>query len=848
MTLAPGRVACHVREPLAEGWEVTAVPAGAATQPSQLRDLCPGPWIGDQRLGPAAAVLRDAGRWSLDAPARRFDAEDWWYRLRFESPTPSEDEALVLGFDGLATVAQAWLNGEPLLASDNMFVASECRIGARCRPGTNELMLRFASLDALLQPKRPRPRWRAPMIENQQLRWFRTTLLGRTPGWSPPAAVVGPWRDIWLERRRAVEVHGLRVSCDLDGSTGTVSVGARLIALGAEAIEGAWLELRRDGRCWREACTRDGPERIAARLSITDVEAWWPHTHGEPALYDASLVVRLSSSQDTEVDLGRLGFRRIEIDRSGGRFSLQVNGAPVFCRGACWTPIDVVSLHASDADYRVAIEQVRAAGMNMLRLAGTMVYESPAFHATCDAAGMLVWQEFMFANMDYPHDDASFTASARAEVLQHAVRLQGHPSTAMLCGNSEVEQQAAMWGAPRELWSPALFHAAIPSWLDEAGCSVPYWPSSAHGGAFPFQGDAGTTSYYGVGAYRRPLEDARRSALSFATECLAFANVPDDATISRMPKGHALRVHHPEWKARTPRDLGAGWDFEDVRDHYLHALHGVDPSRLRCGDHGRYLALSRVVTGEVMAASFTEWRRRASGTGGALVWLLRDLWAGAGWGLLDDEGRPKPCFYQLSRVLQPIFIGLTDEGGNGLTVHAANDKPAPLDATLVVSAYGESQALVAHAQRQVSLAARDAASWPVAGLFDGFIDLSAAYRFGPPPATLVVASLRDKDESTLAEAFHFPAGRASQVEEEIGLSTECVSTSDGRLEVVVHSKRFADSVQVELAGYRASDNHFHLAPATARSIALVADGRPSASLGTVSALNARRTAHFQRGT
>ena len=107
----------------------------------------------------------------------------------------------------------------------------------------------------------------------------------------------------------------------------------------------------------------------------------------------------------------------------------------------------------------------------------------------------------MFANMDYPDHDPGFVASATEEVRQLLGRLEGRPSTAVLCGNSEVEQQAAMWGSPRSLWAPKLFHEVLPAVARECLPDVPYWPSSAHGGAFPHQGDAGTTSYFGVGAY-----------------------------------------------------------------------------------------------------------------------------------------------------------------------------------------------------------------------------------------------------------------------------------------------------------------------------------------------------------
>ena len=68
-------------------------------------------------------------------------------------------------------------------------------------------------------------------------------------------------------------------------------------------------------------------------------------------------------------------------------------------------------------------------------------------------------------------------------------------------------------------------------------------------------------------------------------------------------------------------------------------------------DPERYLALSRVVPAELMAAVLSEWRRSGSTCRGALVWFLHDLWAGAGWGLIDAAGRPKAPYFALKRVL-----------------------------------------------------------------------------------------------------------------------------------------------------------------------------------------------------
>ena len=52
----------------------------------------------------------------------------------------------------------------------------------------------------------------------------------------------------------------------------------------------------------------------------------------------------------------------------------------------------------------------------------------------------------------------------------------------------------------------------------------------------------------------------------------------------------AAAGHHPWWNAAVPRDNGASWDFEDVRDHYVRTLFGEEPSTVRWSDPKRYLA------------------------------------------------------------------------------------------------------------------------------------------------------------------------------------------------------------------------------------------------------------------
>ncbi|MFO1503359.1 MAG: hypothetical protein U1F39_06025 [Steroidobacteraceae bacterium] len=832
------------RRILREGWKFCCTAPGECTTPEALQSIARS-WHTATVPCTVASALRQSGLWSLDGPEQRFDATDWWFVLEFEVAAAVADDWR-LEFDGLASLCDVWLNGRPLLNSANMFLSHSLRAEGLVQ-GRNVLHLVFRSLDAALSKRRPRPRWRVPMIENQQLRWFRTTVMGRTPGWSLPAAPVGPWRPVRLTRGpTAVSEVELRAS--VAGTTGMLRFAART-SLPA-SMDSPVLSIRRSGKIVASAAVVRIGDRLEARVELQDVDLWWPHTHGNPALYEAVLIhAEAPGRAALEQFLGRTGFRNISvIGQDVDGLALAVNGNRIFCRGACWTPLEPVALSASPADLRRALEQSVAAGFNMLRLSGTFVYEDEEFFMLCDELGVMIWQDFMFASMDYPAEDPEFLECIRNEAEQQLAIWHRHPSVAVICGNSEVSQQSAMWGRPREEWYPALFSETLRC-LAEALCpEAIYWPSSASGGAFPHQPDTGTCSYYGVGAYMRDPIDARLSGVTFATECLAFANIPEDEALSLLPGGASTRAHSATWKRRSPRDLGAGWDFDDVRDHYVRMLFGMDPMQLRYSDHARFLVLGRQAVAEAMSKSFTQWRRRDSRCNGAIVWFLRDLWPGAGWGLIDARGNAKSGWYALRRELQPRWIGITDEGLNGIALHVVNEGPNPLEGDLHLTLYRDGKQILDRANRPIGLAPRSALSISATSMLERFLDLGHAYRFGPMSCDLIVASFRGDNEDPPLAAFHLP-----RTELHVQQRTDCVLQAQaqqlrdsGDYHLSICCSGFARGVHIDVPGYVASDQYFNLEPATRTTLrlrAISAGARPPA--GIVSAINVALPATVQ---
>ena len=354
----------------------------------------------------------------------------------------------------------------------------------------------------------------------------------------------------------------------------------------------------------------------------------------------------------------------------------------------------------------------------------------------------------MFANFDYPFSDSEFRALVDNELQTLLSNIGGRPSTFCVCGGSEIEQQAAMLELDPLLARPPFFAEEVPAALAEAGIDALYVPSAPCGADRPLLPGQGVSNWFGVGGYLRPFSDIRSAGVRFASECLAIANVGDDVPD---PNG-------PEWKAGVPGDVGVDWDFDDVRDHYLSLLYGVDPKMLRGSDPDRYLELSRMVSGDVMAEVFGEWRRPQSGCGGAFVLWLRDLRPGAGWGLIDTVGRPKPVLRALRDVLAPVAAWMTDEGMGGYAVHVANDRPQPLKGTLTIILSREGQQVDA-GQTVLEVPPRTTWTGDVETILGRWVDVAYTYRFGPPAHDLVTAELRGEDSELVGVARRFPLGR-----------------------------------------------------------------------------------------
>ena len=584
--------------------------------------------------------------------------------------------------------------------------------------------------------KRPRPRWRAPMVEHQQLRWFRTTLLGRTPGWSPPCPA-GRAVAAGLDRASAAATI-TAMSARRRASTATPDASRSTVAFAGATSRRARSSSARGQPRDRVALDRRATARWTgiAKIARRRRAGGRTRTASRRCTTSRSTSIARRASHVVDARPRRVSHARA-CDEAISRCAS--TASPVFCRGACWTPLDAVALGATPArSTPPRSTQVRDAGMNMLRVGGTMVYENDAFYDALDALGILVWQDFMFANMDYPETTRRSSRRVGPRSTPAARAAAGAARASRSCAATARASSRRRCGARRaSAGRRALFHRRSSPQLVDARCpDVPYWPSSAHGGAFPHAGERRArrrTTASAPTCGRSRTRAAPRSR--FASRVPGVRQRPGrdalpggPACARTTPRGR--RARRATWApagtsttcATTTSSALFGVDPVDAALRGSRALPGARPRRDRRGDGA-----------DVRRVAARGARSRAAAWSGSCA-TCGPAPAGAS---STRTGAPKPAWYYLRRALAAVAVAISDEGGNGLAVHVSTTA-ADARRTLELALYRRGDVEVGRGAQPSHLRPHGASS-SRRPLFDGFLDLSFAYRFGPPTADLVTS-------------------------------------------------------------------------------------------------------------
>ncbi len=186
-----------------------------------------------------------------------------------------------------------------------------------------------------------------------------------------------------------------------------------------------------------------------------------------------------------------------------------------------------------------------------------------------------------------------------------------------------------------------------------------------------------------------------------------------------------------------------------------------------------------------------------------------------------------------------MWIGLTDEGLNGLSLHLCNETPQQRTGTLELQFYRDGRHLISQVTQARVLPARALQTLPVADLLDTFHDLTFAYRFGPLSCDLVVARWRDDAmPANQYQTCYLPdQGRHLLPDASVELAAQARTLAPGVHAVTLSSGTFVRGVCLQADGYRSDETQFWLAPGEVREVLVRAVGTPRTLFGAVTALN-----------
>ena len=395
-------------------------------------------------LGEGEAERLTAGRgegWKpVEVPrqlAAREGRQSIWYRTEF--PKPDHAGRVVLRIGGAFLATNVWLNGR-LLGSHYGYFAP---FGFDLTPYLKAENLLVICCEAPVEPQPEKKRHIMGLFNDGDLKPYPASAYSSLPEPYRIEVPLGLWQAVQLEYMGPIAVDWVRLKPTFEGADGRLEVEARLRNLDGRQMEGQ-VELaipthaRESIRLRRDVRLAGGAEEtVTMRLAFPGAKRWQPWRFGESTLYRAEVTAYADGAESSRVDDG-FAFRELTWDIGPRRWSLAVNGRPMFLRGACYAPsfrLDELGAEQFAHDIATAKET----GIDALRVVAGVL---PAdFYRQADEAGMLVLQDLPLTGTYVYHartDEARFFENAaRQQQTEMVTMLHNHPSIVLWTAHDE---------------------------------------------------------------------------------------------------------------------------------------------------------------------------------------------------------------------------------------------------------------------------------------------------------------------------------------------------------------------------------------------------------------------------
>jgi beta-mannosidase len=588
-----------------------------------------------------------------------------WYRTQF--PRPDHSGRVLLRIGGAFLASNVWLNGK-LLGSHYGYFAP---FGFDLTPYLKAENLLVICCESPVELQPDQKRHIMGLFNDGDLKPYPASAYLSLPEPYRVEVPVGLWRPVELEYVGPIVVDWMRFKPHFEGGDGRLEVEARLRNLDGRQMDGE-LELEVPGpgreplRLRREIHLQGGVEQtIAIRLAFPGARRWEPWRFGEQHVYRAELSARAAGGAESSRVADTFAFRELTWDVGPRRWSLSVNGRPIFLRGVGYVPstrLDELTAERFASD----IETAKAANIDALRVIANVLPDE--FYREADAAGMLVLQELpltgTYAYHARPEDAKFFEEAAREQQAVAITMLYNRPSVVVWSAHDDPPWLATNFDrgevhSVRQNHSldhdlKALFHQLDPS-----------RPALAASGDVDLQLTAGWSS----GTWKDLAQAEPLMVSAFGAQALPAADSPVWESIG---KRWPVADDEPAWRYAGFQPIN--WAERGVG---LPSGHSSLES---------YIEISQRYQADLIRFAAEHLRtRKFESCWGAFAYHLVDPFPGIGFGLLDGARRPRPALEALAKAFKAtrvIIEPLAFEAGRPLRV--LQDPDVPFAARLVV--------------------------------------------------------------------------------------------------------------------------------------------------------------------